>query len=126
MKHFRSIVGGLVVAGLVAVTAIPASAFYSNLGRDKSLAGALTKADLDILWKAIQSSAEKSADNKSTSWSNPATGAKGTVTPIRSFTKYNLPCRQMRIMTSDAKNTTPRPLMMNVCKTKDRGWLIAD
>jgi surface antigen len=55
----------------------------------------MTKADTDIAMASVRETLDKAADGEKRTWSNPATGATGTITPRRSFVLDSLGCREV-------------------------------
>lgn len=62
---------------------------------------------------------------QSESWSNPATGASGTVTETRTFTFQGLDCRALHYDMVVARQPDSRGLDLSWCKTASGEWKIA-
>jgi surface antigen len=56
----------------------------------------MTQEDLAILLKSSNATLSRNADGETSGWTNPKTGASGTVTPLRSFTQKGMKCREAR------------------------------
>jgi surface antigen len=56
----------------------------------------MTREDLAILLKASNDTLSRNADGETSGWTNPKTGASGTVTPLRTFTRQGMKCREAR------------------------------
>jgi surface antigen len=101
--------------------AAPAVAQYLFL--DNSVLEVMNKQDVEDLRQAIRQAVEKEPDGHTVAWSNPASGAFGTVTPVRSYQgKQGLPCRTVEIYTK-AKDRDSRG-KWEFCKSGTR-WGIA-
>jgi len=78
--------------------AAPAEAQYQFL--DNSVLAVMNTQDLEAFRQALRQSLEKEPDGHTSTWSNPSTGALGTVTPVRSYQgKQGLPCRSVELYT---------------------------
>jgi surface antigen len=62
---------------------------------------------------------------RSETWSNPASGAHGTVTMIGVSEEKGLPCREMRFSVTSRGSTRPVDLTFTLCRTRDGSWKIA-
>lgn len=119
-----SLAGSVALASMVA--GIPAHAFYNNLGRDGDKGGAITKADLAILKKALAKALNDSPDGKTSSWKNDATGAHGTIQPVRSVTWKTYKCRIVNATIMAKTYKTPSRYRSRMCNVPGRGWVIAE
>ena len=63
------------------------------------------------------------ATGNTESWSNPGTGASGTVTAGSSTHRKGLACRIMRYKNTVSSHSAARSTTLTWCKTKD-GWKI--
>lgn len=62
---------------------------------------------------------------QSESWSNPATGASGTVTETRTFAFQGMDCRGLHYEMVVGGQPDPRGLNLSWCKTASGEWKIA-
>lgn len=82
------------------VAAVSAISFSSMALAQNSLflangpLGKITKADTAIARPAIRAALDSGIDGHTYTWSNPATGASGTVTPMKTYKKGAMSCRQ--------------------------------
>jgi len=101
--------------------AAPAAAQYLFL--DNSVLEVMTKQDVEDFRQAIRQAVEKEPDGHTVGWSNPTSGASGTVTPVRSYQgKQGLPCRSVEVYTK-AKDRDSRGTWQ-FCKSGTR-WGLA-
>jgi surface antigen len=119
------------VLALVSATGIsgivlPAHAFYNNLGRDGEKGGAITKADLAILKKALTRALDKDPDGRRSIWKNTATGASGTIQPVRTLTWKGYRCRIVNATVTAKAFNTPSRYRSRMCFVPGRGWLISE
>ena len=82
----------------------------------------LTKSDVEIARAEIRAALETTPDGHTRTWSNPATNASGTVTPIKTFTMKGMRCRSTEFTTYAGGERGQSK--WNICKTKD-GWKVA-
>jgi surface antigen len=54
----------------------------------------MTKEDLALLMKNSNEALSRNADGETSGWTNPKSGASGTATPLRSFTRQGMKCRE--------------------------------
>jgi len=54
----------------------------------------MTREDLALMMKSSNEALGKNADGETSAWTNPKTGASGTITPLSSFTRKGLRCRE--------------------------------
>ncbi len=93
-------------------------------GRDVGGAAArlLQGEDRDIMEKATQKALATGAAGKAVAWSNPATGASGTITPQPKFTMSGKSCREFQqVVTAGGKKSTGYG---TACVAPDGTWLI--
>ena len=101
--------------------AAPAVAQYQFL--DNSVLAVMTTQAIEDLRQAVRQALEKEPDGHTVAWSNPASDAFGTVTPVRSYQgKQGLPCRTVELYTK-AKDRDSRA-RWEFCKSGAR-WGIA-
>lgn len=83
--------------------------------------GHITKTDKTIALAAIRTALDSGSDGHTYTWSNPATGASGTVTPGKTYKKNSMACRRAEFTTyagGERGGST-----WNLCKT-NAGWKI--
>ena len=96
----------------LALVLLPAGALaQKNVLANAPLAG-MTEVDLTIARSAIRASLEESADGDVRKWTNPGSGASGTVKPTRSFERDGRKCRSLDV-TFKADG-----------KTGESGWIV--
>src|SRR5215203_5667831 len=83
----------LCVAMMTALLSSQASAQNSLFLANGALAH-VTKADIAIARPAIRAALDSGDDGYTYTWSNPATGASGTVTPMKAYKKISMECRR--------------------------------
>jgi surface antigen len=54
----------------------------------------MTREDQALLLKNSNEALSQNADGHMSAWTNPTTGASGTITPVRSFTQKGMRCRE--------------------------------
>jgi surface antigen len=82
-----------VVALLAGLTAAATAAAQTNLFLNRSMAAQMSREDLQMAQAALREALGSAADGSVVAWNNPATGASGTVTPLKSSTQGGRPCR---------------------------------
>jgi surface antigen len=85
-----------VLIGLVAAAPAPAQ---TNLFLNRSMTEVMTKDDLRMLQGALNEALASASDGSVVTWNNPATGASGTVTPLKSSTQGGRACRVVETFT---------------------------
>ena len=84
--------------------------------------GNLKKGDIAIARAEIRNALETGADGYVHTWSNPETGASGTVRPTSTVTKKGMRCRVTDFTTYAGGERGAST--WTICKTKD-GWKVA-
>jgi hypothetical protein len=59
-------------------------------------------------------------------WTNPRSGAHGTVTMLQASQKRGLPCRTMRYVVDASRVAEPMDLTVTLCKTSTGTWKALD
>jgi surface antigen len=85
--------------------------------------GYFTEEDNRMFDGALQGALNDRKDGEVSSWSNPATGANGTVTVMKTFTRQDMTCRELKVFNS-AKGRTGQGVF-DLCKAPDGRWKIA-
>lgn len=112
----------LFVASLVLVFSLPVSAI-NWVFLQFSPASSLTSQDWDILRQAIQNAMTRRADGDIEGWSNPASGAYGTVQPLDTTEREGTTCRRAVIYNNaGGSGGTSR---FTFCKQSDGNWRVA-
>ena len=101
-----------------ALAAQPALAQQFGLLRDTALAK-MTRQDIGMMTRNYVEALDQNPDGHTSGWSNPATGASGTATPLSTGTEKGMKCRRLEI-TNSAGGMSGRG-EYQACKTKD-GW----
>ena len=109
------------LALLVLCFALPAFAFNELWAKHAPITK-MTDEDMKIAGAAIRKALDEGAEGQAYPWSNPATKASGTVTPVKSLVIGGRQCRKVDFETraGDRSNRSS----WNICKTKD-GWKVA-
>ena len=111
------------ILGATVIAAFPAAVPAVNeLFLARGPLGHLKKGDIAIARAAIRDALETGADGYVHTWSNPETGASGTVRPTSTGTKNGLRCRVAEFTTYAGGERGAST--WTLCKTKD-GWKIA-
>ena len=117
------------VAGACALAALllapgPASARWRDLFPDGFSA---TREDLDRQRAAARSllRTDPPPVGRSEAWSNPKSGARGTVTMLGASQLQGLPCREMRYTIETPRAVRPVDVTFTVCRTADGAWKVA-
>jgi surface antigen len=99
------------------------SALAQNLRfLERSPAAYFDDQDWALLKQATRDALDNSPDGATTSWENPKTGHKGTVTPLKTYEDSGMTCRTVRF-SSEAADLTGTSTH-SLCKKADR-WRIA-
>lgn len=83
---------------LAVLAAAPVLA-QTNLFLNRNMVSVMTKEDLRMAQSAIAEALGSTSDGSVVTWSNPASGASGTVTPLKSTTQGGRPCRIVETFT---------------------------
>jgi hypothetical protein len=112
----------MILAMLVA--AFPTVAQWRHLPPDGAR---VTKEDYEHQQVAAQRllNAEPPRIGATEAWSNPSTGAGGTVTLLGTRTLQGLPCRTLRYAITARGMTRPMDMTFTLCQTGDGSWRIA-
>jgi surface antigen len=111
---------------LIAAAATLAASWASamNLGfLGNSVLQRLTEADVRLLSDAIDA-ALVAEEGSVRSWSNPDTGATGTVTVQRIVERAGQPCRRLRVRTSVQAISSQG--VYEICRLPDGGWTFGE
>jgi len=95
------------------VTAAPAPA-QTNLFLNRSMIEVMTKEDIKMAQSAVAEALGSAPDGSVVAWNNPASGASGTVTPLKSTTQGGRQCRIVETFT-DASGRRERA-QWELCK----------
>ena len=80
----------------------------------------MTSDDLALMRTTMRESLDKGADGTSQRWENPATGASGVVTPLKSYQREGVACRTVEIF-NEAQGFSGRT-RHDFCKQPDGAW----
>lgn len=92
----RTICAAAALLGLLAGAPVEAQ---TNLFLNRSMVEVMSKEDLKLLQGALNEALGSAPDGSVVAWNNPATGASGTVTPLKSSTQGGRPCRAVQTFT---------------------------
>jgi surface antigen len=95
--RFRA--GVRVVALLAGLAAAGTSIAQTDLFLNRSMAAQMTREDLQMAQAALREALGSASDGSVVAWNNPATGASGTVTPLKSSTQGGRACRVVQTYT---------------------------
>ena len=80
--------------------------------------------DLRLLMETWNRALDETPDNQALRWENPATRARGEITPLRSFTWKDYRCRELRVQ-NEAPGRKGDPVSFNLCRVEDRWRLLS-
>lgn len=83
----------------------------------------MTDADMEVLRAAARNVLNYGPDGEAKRWENKETGAKGVLTPLRSFEQDGMFCRQLEAF-NEVKGASGRSVF-NFCQQEDDTWLIS-
>ena len=115
----------LCVYGAIAVGVVvflPTASAFNELFLARGPLGNLKKGDIAIARAEIRNTLETGADGYVHTWSNPETGASGTVRPTSTVTKNGMRCRVTDFTTYAGGERGAST--WTICKTKD-GWKLS-
>lgn len=81
-----------------------------------------TDADFDLLRGALGRALASEQMDVAFDWSNPKTRAGGTITPLRTLTRDDAPCRELRVATVHPKAKSEG--VYTLCRKQGR-WMLA-
>ncbi len=113
----------LLLAGLALAAVLPANA---QVNPYRSSAGAgLAASDFKMQDTAARRllSYNNVQDGRSENWSNPRTGANGTITILNSFKKQDMLCRKVEFASQTKGRQEPRKTQIDWCQTP-QGWKV--
>ena len=113
-------IGFLSAAAVVAYA--PEVLAFNELFLGRGPLSHLKKGDVAIARTEIRNALETGADGYVHTWSNPETGASGTVRPTSTVTKNGMRCRVTDFTTYAGGERGAST--WTICKTKD-GWKVA-
>jgi surface antigen len=109
----------ILVAAVLALAAGGAGAFpLMFLGN--SVLQRLTRADAEMLSRALDAALAAEQEGTEERWSNPASGASGNVTFRRAFQRGGLPCRSLHILVTAQAITGGG--VYEMCRQPDGSW----
>ncbi len=82
-----------------------------------------TEEDDRMFQAALKGALDTAKDGEAKSWSNPASGASGTLTVLKTHNQHAMTCRTLKIF-STAKSRTGESVW-DFCKQPDGAWKIA-
>lgn len=92
-----------------------------NVAGNDVFAQAMSEQDLVLADESVQKALQTRLSGKSITWRNPATGHRGTVTPVRSYkTKNGYFCREYRETVIISGQT--RQYRDTACRDRDGIW----
>lgn len=116
----RNAIGGLKIA--VAAALLAGCNATASVGPNAKSAAALTGQDQRLARSAFQNALENSMSGKGISWRNKASGASGSVTPVKTWkTSAGVYCREYRerIQLASGQSQTNKG---SACRSKSGTW----
>lgn len=114
------------IVAIVAIAAIstPPSAFGQALGfMEYSPIAYYTEEDNRLADEAGLDALDNYADNTAREWSNPRTGASGSITPLETYeNEAGHTCRRARAVDRTASPPLQARFVFTLCKDPARGW----
>jgi surface antigen len=81
----------------------------------------MTPEDVDILYQVVTETLERAEDGAGTGWSNPATGARGTLVPLDSYTgSGGERCRHLQV--DNEAGGLHNKSVFELCRQPDGAW----
>ena len=108
------------VAAVALMLAASAAAAFPLMFLGNSVLQWLTPADAQMLSGALDAALNAEQEGAEQTWSNPASGASGTVTFRRAFTRGDLPCRSLHIQITAQAITNGG--MYDFCRQANGNW----
>jgi len=119
----RSTGAAALAAAVAAAFAAPAAfAINEMFARDAPITR-MTQEDFDIAGAVMRKALDEGEQGHAYPWSNPATSASGTVTPLASFTREGMRCRGAAFSITTRGETSRSE--WNLCRTP-QGWKVAE
>jgi len=109
-------------AAVLAFTGAPAHAINEMFAKDAPVSK-MTAEDFRIAGDVMRKALDEGKDGQSYEWKNPATSAKGTITPLAAFEKGGLRCRGAAF-SSEVKGARGKS-QWNLCRTPE-GWKVLE
>jgi len=122
MKRPASRLAATIATALLGLAWGPAHAINEMFAKDAPVSK-MTAEDFKIAGDAMRKALDEGKDGQAYEWKNPATSARGTITPLAAFDKNGMHCRGAAF-TSDVKGTTGSS-KWNLCKTPE-GWKVLE
>ncbi len=118
MKGLKTAVHVSAVSLLLVAAQAPAAGMYFL---SKTPMARFTAADKELFQAAAIDALDNAAENERRTWSNPATGARGVITPLASIEDpvYGL-CRQVRV--SNEARGARRSGVYTACRATTGTW----
>jgi surface antigen len=107
------------LVALAAVGPQPAVAQQFGLLRGDTALANMTREDAALMTKNYTEALDRNPDGHTSAWTNAATGASGTATPLGEFSEKGMRCRRIEI-TNSARGASGRG-EYRACRTRD-GW----
>lgn len=107
--------------GAVSLAALSAPLLAANLlfARDMPISQ-MNDADLSIMSSAIEETLAKVSDGDTHEWSNPETGAGGTLRPLSTSEHDGTQCRRLEV-SNHARGRSARSVL-DYCRQADGSW----
>jgi surface antigen len=111
------------MAGAFVLAGVMASAYGSNLRfLEDSAVSKMTDADTEVLRSAMRKALDDTPDGQSRRWENPATGARGVLTPLDTFDLDGVTCRKLEL-SNEIGGVSGRSVF-DFCRQADGTWKI--
>jgi surface antigen len=114
--------GFAAAAGIAAVIAPPAALAINEMFAKDAPIARMTPQDVEIATTALRKALDEGRDGEPYRWSNPATSASGTITPLAAASRQGMPCRGV-VFTLEAGGRSSRSAW-DICRTP-QGWKVA-
>jgi surface antigen len=115
----RLLKSSLAAFALTSLVAMPVALAQNALFLNHSILQSLTPQDFDIMVATLNKTLDGQPDGAASSWSSPATGASGTITPLRTTKDAARTCRVVETVTR-ARGNEGRG-QWEYCRTGDAG-----
>lgn len=109
--------------GLLTTVSLPLTA--ANVAwLDNSAVRLFNEQDWALFRTNVRETLDAAADGETRPWSNPASHASGTATPLRTDTTDGAPCRILRM--EQAVKVTTGSSIQRFCQGEDGSWHLAN
>ena len=111
------------MAAIAAVSTVPAASAQALGFMEYSPMAYYTDADNRLADEAGLDALDNYADNAVRTWSNPETGASGSITPLETFeNESGHTCRKARAVDRTTSPPLQARFVFTLCKDPEKGW----